>query len=507
MTSKSLVCVNISPSLDCVEIIKIQEKQAEIERAGSFPVFFDMDSRLMGNEAEMAEILKVLYEAHRIPISTPTVLVLPSFFTRECVMPTKLSDDEIYKKLLGKVREKSLFKESPIQLDWVQLGNGRVLYSAYPKEEIDKYIRIFHQNRTPLIAIDLNYFSILRGLIATGAIEPILDSEKPWLLMTISDHLFSAAKFQGTQMFRVIEVPIPQSEDAQGALQMLKEDIQDFLEGKQLRPSSLKSSSLVSGNKVIKNYPSIVCVDNTEHFSSKELLETLDLTDKVTLISQTEGSLRSRGEGDGEYPCSLEAIGGAFYTEYSGLPFIDWGLQNEEEFLALANVRRKLFKSLIMVNAFAFIVVLFLSLLVHFAVAEKETQLSQVTRQVDKIDRELSAESFQAVSHQLFISKRLKHNIAMNNIIIHAAKDFPKTMQMNRMRLRLASSTGPLSISMEGETSSKQSVTFFAKALNTALEPLNLSVTTREEQNLLHPHSTHYHHWHIVSPLSKLEKL
>ncbi len=479
MTAKSLVCVNILPSLDCVEIIKIQG--SIIERAGSFPVFFNMESRSIENEAEMAEILKVLYEAHRIPISTPTVLVLPSYFTSESPSPLKASDDEIYEKILSEVEEKPVFKKRPVQLDWVRFNRGELLYSAYPKDEIDKYTRIFHHNKTPLISIDLNYLSILRALIATGAIDSIIDSNKHWLLMTISDHIFFTAKFRGIQMLHVMEMPILKNTDFQTTFNTIKEDIDEFL------------GDFLEGSKDNRQ---IIWVDNTEKISSKELLSTLGLTDKVTIISQTEESLRSRGEGDGKYPCSLEAIGGAFYSEYSGLPFLDFASQNEDEFMAFANTRRKMFKSIMGLNVAACLVVFFLFLLAHFTVAEKGSQLEHVSRQIHKVDQQLALEPLEDATRQVFISRMLESNMNINNLVIHTAQALPREMWITRMALKgISKSQETLSIKIEGKSTSKKPLRPFLKNLTSASKKQNLTL----EKTKNNDPEKHYH-WRLFSP-------
>jgi Tfp pilus assembly PilM family ATPase len=160
MSLKKLpVAINVFPSLDYVELVQFDEKTGEIEKASALPCSFDTAARQMSDRDQMMQTIRDLFSMNRIPYTTPAVLVLPSFFTREIELPAEFSKDELRFALVSEAERFYIFKKSEPQIGWINLDEARLLYSAFPKAEIEKYMKVFQELRIPLLGIELSYFS------------------------------------------------------------------------------------------------------------------------------------------------------------------------------------------------------------------------------------------------------------------------------------------------------------------------------------------------------------
>ena len=163
MSSKKLpISINVFPTLDFVELVQLDPKSGQLEKAVALPCQFDPLTRQVTDRDAFLQTIRDLYSLTRIPLNTPAVLVLPGFFTREIELPAEFKKDELRFALVSEAERFYLFKKSEPQIDWINLDSHRLLYAAFHKNEIEKYQKIFQELRIPLLAIELSYFALLR---------------------------------------------------------------------------------------------------------------------------------------------------------------------------------------------------------------------------------------------------------------------------------------------------------------------------------------------------------
>ncbi len=232
MSAKNLpIAISISPMLDAMELVQFNEKSGEIEQAVSLPCSFDTITRQMVDRDQIAQALRDLYSIGRLPMSTPAVLVLPGFFTREIEMPAEFSREELQFALVSEAERFYIFKKTEPVVDWVKLDDNRLLYSAFPKVEIEKYVHTFQELRIPLLAIELGSFSLMRGLLATGVLgnDSIVRNES-WCLVIISDNAMCASIQQGLKIQKTTDVPLSDATSGdEAAVSDIQQDFQLFV--------------------------------------------------------------------------------------------------------------------------------------------------------------------------------------------------------------------------------------------------------------------------------------
>ena len=131
------------------------------------------------------------------------------------------------------------------------------------------------------MGIEPGYFSILRGLAATGTIREELETHGCWRLIVVSDYAFFAAIQAGVTMRKTMEIPLSSSEEVDSSIvQEIQQDFETFIEGEP--PAKL------------------VIVNNAGRLRTEDLLTGLGLHGpgnhgEVTLIEQNAETLTSRG--------------------------------------------------------------------------------------------------------------------------------------------------------------------------------------------------------------------
>ena len=111
---KAVICIHVFPALDYIEIVQLDSRQGNIDKAASLPGVFEPVTRQIADTEQLAQVVKDLYEGNRISLNTPAVLVLPSFFTKEADVPVEFSDEERRMTLLSEVERFYIFKKNEI---------------------------------------------------------------------------------------------------------------------------------------------------------------------------------------------------------------------------------------------------------------------------------------------------------------------------------------------------------------------------------------------------------
>lgn len=452
-SKKATVCVHVFPSLDFVEIIQLEPTEGAIEKATSLPAAFDQTTRLIEDSDQMGRVIKDLYDANRISLNTPTVLVLPSYFTREIDLPPDFSDDELRLTLTSEAERFYIFKKNDPHVDWLKLNETTLLYSAFPKIEIERYARIFQNNRIPLVGIELNYFSILRGLVATGAIADEIASNTKWCLLVVSDFAFFGAVLCGEKIEKTVETPLSVSAtDEMSKISEIKQDFDSFL-------------GLEMLNKMI-------LVNNATQLSSDGLIRSLNFQEQVIIIEQNGSTLRSRGELNGIYPCTLEAIGGALRWQFPDLPAMNFIPESAEQMAALQGTRDVLQKFLMIGNGIAVVLCLLLWGVFSLLLWGKTMDNQQLHQSLSSIKSSQGNE----VYRKIFIKQDVDQNVKANNLIVKLGSLIPNDVWITDITLDLQSKRNSQLLEVKGGSLIPELVNQYLNDLNRELKRSDLEV-------------------------------
>ncbi|MGJ8493538.1 hypothetical protein ACR4XK_12100, partial [Glaesserella parasuis] len=101
------------------------------------------------------------------------------------------------------------------------------------KAELEKYVKIFQELGIPLLAIELNYFSMVRGLMATGAVSNLVNEGGRWCLLTVSDNSFFTAILEGVKIQKTADawLSVTEEDSPSTTTQEVQQDFEAFVEG------------------------------------------------------------------------------------------------------------------------------------------------------------------------------------------------------------------------------------------------------------------------------------
>lgn len=460
MSSKKLpVAINIFPSLDYVELVQFDDKSAEIDKAASLPCQFDPATRQMVDREVTLQTIRDLYNSNRLPFNTPAVLVLPSFFTREIELPTEFTKDELRYALVNEAERFYIFKKAEPQIDWINLDESRLLYSAFPKTEIEKYQKIFQELRIPLFAIELNYFSILRGLVATGAVSEELETNSRWCLLVVSDNSFFASIQEGIKIIKTTDAPLSTAEgDDHSAINEIQQDFESF-------------SDMEVFNKLI-------VINNANSIGSDLLLGKLAYAGNLILIEQNALTLRSRGAMDGQFPCSLESIGGVFYQQLPELPKMNLLLETSEDVVGIMYYRKEAAKWVWIANAAVFFLCLLMWAVISWILVPlKDHEREDIQKNINAGGSSISAERINEVNRKKFIKKVVDENVKLNNFLVKVGSSTPEEVWLDKIDLDDSKLDTPPTVSIAGKTLNLDKATSYSNSLSGVMPGVDLEVS------------------------------
>lgn len=484
MSSKKLpVSVNVFSTLDYVELIQFDERAGEIDKASSLPCQFDSVTRQMGDRDLMLQTIRDLYNMNRIPFDTPAVLVLPNFFTREIELPTEFSKEELRFALVSEAERFYIFKKTEPQISWVNLDESRLLYSAFPKAEIEKYMKIFQELRIPLMAIELNYFSIFRGLVATGAVQAEVEETSRWGLLVISDNSFFVSIQDGLRIIKTMDAPLSISaDDDTSTIQEIQQDFDNFAEG--------------------EVFSKLVVVNNSNRVSSDPLLSGLYHQGNLILIEQNGLTLKSRGSTEGQFPCSLEGLGGVFYHQFPEMPHLNFLLETSEDVVGILSYKKKALKWLLISNVAVFLFCLVLWGILTLLLWQKDQERDAISQQMSKMGAGLNPEQMNDVNRKKFIKMVAERNVKVNNFLVKLGTATQKDVWLEKIQLDAGGidMSQPIQVKIEGKAINLDEVNQLLSPLNTLLPDSSLEVSNAAQATS--PDGQSYFTWSIQNKSS-----
>lgn len=450
-SKKTPIAISIFPALDYVELIQYDEKSGEVETATSLPCQFDPLTRQMLDREQLAQTIRDLYITNRIPFSRPAVLVLPGFFTREIDLPSEFGKEELRFALVSEAERFYIFKKTEPHIDWIHLEEGRLLYAAFPKTEIEKYIKIFSDLAIPLYAIELSYFSIMRGLLITGALQDIVETNASWCLLVISDTSVFSSLHEGMQVVKSMDARISiMEDDLQSTLGEIQQDFDNFVE--------------------MAEFEKLIVINYSERIHTEDLVGKVSYSGNIVPIDQNASTLRSRGAKTGLLPCSLEGLGGVFYSQFPDMPHLNFIPDGGEDAQGIAYYRQETFKWLLVANVGSFILCLMLWGLLSLLGWQKEQSLKQLSDRLVVLNGSLSNDQLNEVNRKKFIKQAVQQNIKLNNFLVQLGSLTPKGVWLDKIEINAENIDLPLVIAVDG------------KALN--LDEVNQQLVTNLNKNL-----------------------
>jgi hypothetical protein len=415
---KTCVAVNIFPSLDTMELVTVNAEEGVVDKAVSTGVFFEQTTRQLEDMMEFSANLQQLYLENEISLKQPTVLVLPSFFTRQIELPSSFSDEELQISLVSEAERFYIFKKNEPQLDWVTLPDQSVLYSAFPKTEIEKYVEAFQQLGIPLVSIEINYFSLFRGLAASGLIQEELENNYRWCLLMVTDNTFFSSVFDGPEVVKTVESPISVSmDDPMSTITEIQQDFERF-----------------SGLEILSK---LVIINASSRIQSDPLVSRLGFSDQTVLIEQNHQSLRSINPESGQYSCSLEALGANFMYEVTEFQRINLLPQESSEHLKRQKFTSMALKGLIALNVLTLVIGVLMWGFLTLLAMSKESSIAQI----EKGKQTFSIGNNKELIRRLFVKNALERNVQINDLLVALGESLPENMWYSSVILSLDDST------------------------------------------------------------------
>ncbi len=463
-SAKYPVCLNVFPTLDAIELIQLNDQTGEIEKASSLPCAFDKLSRQLDDPERMAQTIRDLFNSNKIPFNTPTLMVLPSFFTRDIELPAEFQSEETRFALISEAERFYVFKKLEPHIDWIKLDETRVLYSAYPKAEIEKYMQVFEELRIPLVAIELSYFSIIRGLVATGSISEEIDENKRWSLMVINDNSFFCAMNEGLRILKTLDAPLSVSAEEEDAI--LQEIHQDF-----------------EGFTSLENFDKLVLVNNALGINTDKLITELNFNGQMVVVEQNHQTLKTRGGPEAQFPCSLEVIGGVFYNEFGDLPRMNLKVGSGEDMVTILNLRQNLFKVFMVVDVAVLLLCGLIWGIMQMMVMGKDAEVQNLAKQAVELGSGQTVEERSNVQRRLFVKKVADLNTSINDFVVKLGASVGEGVWLDTVDIRVDPIQGTQEIKVEGKSLSPEPIDLLKNELAQSLKRDDLEVGQLDRAN------------------------
>lgn len=479
MSNKKLpISLHIFPSLKYIELVKLNDKTFEVEKAASLPCEFDVASRQIGDRDHVMQTIRDLYTGNDIPLSTPAVLTLPSLYTREIDLPEEFGADELRFALTSEAERFYMFKKLEPHVEWFRLDSGKTVYSTLPEVEIQKYIKIFNELKIPLLGIEIGYLSALKGLASTGFLQQELESEELWCLTIISDNSLFFSLNKGSHIQVLSERLISSSEeDIDILLQEIRQDFDTFIEG--------------------TVFQKLVVIHNASCVSCDNILQAFSLhTGEVVAIEQNDSTLQSRDSMTAEFPCTLEGLGAVFYDQLADFPRLNFLPRDSQSFATLVSKRTLAIKVLAGFYGLLVVVTLIAWGTLFFIEKQKLAERAALADSIRKISARIGSSDLADVYRDQFVQNVVRNNIKLNNMLVGMGNQIRPGVWLSGVDVTTDFNSVP-AIAIEGQALNLELVNPIVQPLNNALEFPDLLEVSHAEQESMDDNETNYFSWRI----------
>lgn len=180
------------------------------------PLEYDEAKREITNYEDFKNKLNKLFQACGVVASKANVYFsLPTiWFGYKDNLPLMVDDEALKNIVIGELEQTFIFKRQDPVPFWfdapsVDTETKSIFYTAIQSEAMTSISNAFKELGANLISIDCSLFADLRGLIAVGPGQDLIDSGQQWSLMIVNNSGFQLFSLQGNDFLEYYEEPLP----------------------------------------------------------------------------------------------------------------------------------------------------------------------------------------------------------------------------------------------------------------------------------------------------------
>jgi hypothetical protein len=484
--SKACVCIHVTSGLDQIELALLSDDRTHVQQAVSVScALYDGVSRRLSKPEEIAPLIKQLYALAKLPLGLhPTVLVLPSYFSQTVELTANLSPDDIEMVLLGEVEQHYIFKNQEPVLDWVPINSSHVFYSAYIKEDIDIWTQALQDLNIKLVTLDTGFFAAFRGLMGTGALQSVIEHDRPWMLVNLTDYSCQIGSFKGTRLTHAEEIPLG-TEDIALAVQDIVQDVHRILEQCQAEQLTL--------------------LNNTLRINTNTLKATLNVDIPTIDIVQNKHTVQALGAAQGQvlYPCSLEALGGVLTRQFATVPQLNFAPKDAVHSMESDGAKGNVFRGLAIANIAAMVLCALTWVILQGIIWSQTAEVQKVAPANSlgpsgPMARIGNATALQKLNTPNLYIKLLaktiyERNLWANNVIVFMGSQLPETLWMETLTLDHIPNASKTQVTITGKSTNAAPL----DALQTALTKQFAEQAPKLEQVEPDPTQANLYRWTV----------
>ena len=209
------VYVSISSS-GKAEMALVDPKTHQIRSYAHSSIDYNESMREIESADHFKKVMEELFAQCNInPQKSNIYMVIPTvWFGYKDNVPLMLDDNGVTNVVIGELEQSFLFKRKDPLPYWFDASNAKadsrnLFYTAIQQDSKDLFQSTFKALGAKLISITCSVFTDLRGLITTGKIPELVESEEtPWDLLVITNTGFQLYGMKGRNITEYVEEPI-----------------------------------------------------------------------------------------------------------------------------------------------------------------------------------------------------------------------------------------------------------------------------------------------------------
>lgn len=461
---KPVVCLSFTPNFKSLEFIVFDLRERQVIKTDheAFSIE-DPQIREIDEEAVRLKVmLKRFYDRNGLSVTTPTTLVLPSFFSRDMPKPSGVQDSEMGMYVLSQAEGYYVFKKMEPIVGYAALDkHSKVLYTAYPRASYLPLEQIFTDLKIPLIAMECHYTATIRGLMALGGFEQEIASDLKWAVIIVGPISTCMVMMEGEHVEKIQEIPLVlDTTTSEAVANQIKDDFNHF-----------GQFQVVS---------KIILINNTTKLLDGTFLRVLDLNN-LQVFYQNDKTIDSLGAEQGERACTLEALGACVGLTGSTIPILSLLQKNLFELSIIQ--RKKDFIGLLLI-ALAIILFIFYAIvitLMGFLQVQQDGAKAAVQKEIQDIQP--PQEELNKLKTELFLQRSINYNIGFNNILIKTFQALPPDAWLKSVDLDSQADYRNYKVVIKGGSVTSEPLNTYLQELNTQLGGQVLTPIIEPQQN------------------------
>jgi hypothetical protein len=466
------VGLNLGADFKHLEIVVLHSKTGQLLKTTSISLdgCFNPNNRSIVDPDALQANLKEAYVRLNLPTKAPTTLSIPSSYSRFVALPETLSDEETKLAILSEVERSILFKRTEPCVSWRSLGyldhegTRRILYSAYSKPDITCLIDSFQAAGVALAGVDTHLPSVIRGLYTTGT---LLQGEAKQLLCILNAGNLMLVVLEGLSILTLVEARL--SADSEGEDQVLGDLKQD----------------LESLEDLIFDCEQVLLVFSHPAIPLAKVSACFEAYPQTVIIEQTPQTLASLGSESALYPCSLEALGSAFYEDLEDLAHFNFLPENLQTSYYVNKQRKKVRGLAIAGNVLAALLVLVVWFSISLGNMGKAQELDTLKAKLTTLNN--ISTNLPLLVHNLWLNRHEGHGKQLLEWLLTVRKQIPASLWLDTVNLDM--STGQQVLSLSGGSQGTTGITSYVSNLKTSfmVNPINLGDVKEGKLNPANP--------------------